>query len=383
MSAGVCTGPTAAATAAAIRIAAGEEPPAVPEQRPVLIGAAVADHLKPLPQLLCTALDAPHARDTLALGSRFLQHLALQEAIEVFEACTETLIGKVQQGAIGFSDADEGILRVARALGDVCSCIEALCALPPRTWWREASHAMLKKLPQIPAGDAAAFRCVAKRGVLLRCMQMILLPPMIVNAIVEAGSALAAKERQSLERRLGTHFHTPLRVRTRFTAIDGTWWKALRPFFASNSLDKYQYCACRSSCTVCRAFLRSIRSTSDSSSICVMQGFFMTLFRTTEGFTLLCNDPDTCQQLSAALSTPATHASDETPLLPRTLPTASAPENTLATQLAFLATAKYAWDSVAGTAAGTPTAMHAMHTLLHLTEDDEMCQVRSCVSRLK
>lgn len=130
----------------------------------------------------------------------------------MFESCTEALIGKVQQGAIGFSDADEGILRVARALGDVCGCLEVLCAPPARTWWREAPYALLKKLPEVPAGDAAALRCVARRGILLRCMQMILLPPMIVNAIVEAGSALATKERQSLERRLGTHFHVPLRV---------------------------------------------------------------------------------------------------------------------------------------------------------------------------
>jgi hypothetical protein len=187
-------------------------PPAVPAQRPLLIGPAVADHLKPLPQLLCAALRTPHNRNTLALGSRFLQHLALQEAMQVFESCTEALIGKVQQGAIGFADADEGILRVSHALGDVCTCLEVLCAPPPRTWWREAPHALLKKLPEVPVGDAAALRCVARRGILLRCMQVILLPPMIVNAIVEAGSALAAKERQSLERRLGTHFHTPLRV---------------------------------------------------------------------------------------------------------------------------------------------------------------------------
>lgn len=77
---------------------------------------------------------------------------------------------------------------------------------------REAPHALLKKLPEVPTGDAAALRCVARRGILLRCMQMILLPPMIVNAIVEAGSALATRERQSLERRLGTHFHAPLQV---------------------------------------------------------------------------------------------------------------------------------------------------------------------------
>lgn len=184
-------------------------------QQPLAICHAVADHLPPLPQLLCAALRTPHARDTLVLGNRFLQHLALQEAMHVFESCTEALIGKVQQGAIGFSDADEGILRVARALGDVCSCLEVLCAPPARTWWREAPHALLRQLPEAPAGNPAALRCVARRGILLRCMQMVLLPPMIVNAIVEAGSALAPKERRSLERRLGTHFHVPLRVRAR------------------------------------------------------------------------------------------------------------------------------------------------------------------------
>jgi hypothetical protein len=50
-------------------------------------------------------------------------------------------------------------------------------------------------------------------------MQMVLLPPMIVNAIVESGIDLAAKERQSLERRLGTHLHSPLRVRTRSSLL--------------------------------------------------------------------------------------------------------------------------------------------------------------------
>lgn len=134
VSAGTFTGRNAAASAAARRLAAGEQPPAVPEQRPLLIGPAVAEHLKPLPQLLCAALGAPHARDTLALGGRFLQHLALKEAMQVFEGCTESLIGKVQQGAIGFADADEGILRVARALGDICECLEVLCSPPVRTW---------------------------------------------------------------------------------------------------------------------------------------------------------------------------------------------------------------------------------------------------------
>ena len=213
MHAGTLLGRSAVAEAAARRVAAGDKPPELPEQRPLSICAAVAEHLKPLPQLLCAALRTPQARDTLALGSQFLQHLALQEAVHLFESCTEALIGKVQQGAIGFSDADEGILRVARALAGVCSCLEVLCAPPARTWWRQAPQALLKHLPEAPAGNAAALRCVARRGILLRCMQMVLLPPMIVNAIVEAGSDLATKERISLERRLGTHFHAPLRVR--------------------------------------------------------------------------------------------------------------------------------------------------------------------------
>jgi hypothetical protein len=108
----------------------------------------------------------------------------------------------------------------------------------------------------------------------------------------------------------------------------------------------------------------------------LLQAFFMLLFRTVEGFVILCQCPDTCRQLSAALSGNPASAAGEMPLLPRTLPTASAPESALATQLAFLATAKNAWDNAVIAAAGSPDAMQAMHTLLHLTEDEEMCQVR-------
>jgi hypothetical protein len=192
----------------------GEKRPPLPEQRPLPICPAVAHHLDPLPQLLCTALRVPQEPATLALSSRFLQHLALQEAMDVFESGTEALIGKVQQGVIEFSDADEGILKVAKALGDVCECLEVLCAPRPRAWWLEDPQFLLKQLPEVPLGDAAALRCVARRGILLRCMQMVCLPPMIVNAIVESGIDLDTKERRSLERRLGTHLHSPLRVRS-------------------------------------------------------------------------------------------------------------------------------------------------------------------------
>lgn len=94
---------------------------------------------------------------------------------------------------------------------------------------------------------------------------------------------------------------------------------------------------------------------------------------------LLCHDPDTCRQLSAALSSTPAPPLGELPLLPRTPPTANAPESALATQLAFLATAKNAWDTAVGAVLGSPAAMQAMHALLHLTEDEEMCQVRSFV----
>jgi hypothetical protein len=192
----------------------GEKRPPLPEQRPLPISPAVAHHMDPLPQLLCAALLVPQAPATLALSSRFLQNLALQEAMDVFESGTETLIGKVQQGVIEFSDADEGILKVAKALGDVCECLEVLCAPRPRAWWLEEPQFLLTQLPEVPLGDAAALQCVARRGILLRCMQMVCLPPMIVNAIVESGIDLDTRERQSLERRLGTHLHSPLRVRS-------------------------------------------------------------------------------------------------------------------------------------------------------------------------
>lgn len=105
----------------------------------------------------------------------------------------------------------------------------------------------------------------------------------------------------------------------------------------------------------------------------------MVLFRTAEGFMLLCRDPDTCRQLSAALSGNPAPPPGELPLLPRTPPTAATPESALATQLAFLATAKNAWDSVVGAESGSHAAMCAVHALLHLTQDEEMSQVCSCM----
>jgi hypothetical protein len=110
-----------------------------------------------------------------------------------------------------------------------------------------------------------------------------------------------------------------------------------------------------------------------------MQGFFTVLFRTMEGFMLLCQDSKICRELATAMSDSPAPPPGELPLLPRTHPTTAAPEGTLATQLAFLATAKDAWDTATAAASGSQAAMHSMHALLHLAEDDEMCHVRlSC-----
>lgn len=184
--------------------------------------AALAD-LPPLPELLEHVLQLPQQRGVAALCALALARLQVREALAAFASHTETLIGEVQQGRIQFRHVDNSIIVVAEALRRLAAAGDALERAPPQREWQEAEAVARRRLPRPPRGDACYLRCVAEHGVLRRCLQVLKLPALIVDSLVETGSVLSGRERRSLYRRLRSHFVAPLRVRSDLLAasVDG------------------------------------------------------------------------------------------------------------------------------------------------------------------
>eukprot|EP00892_Ulva_mutabilis_P006311 jgi/Ulvmu1/4051/UM019_0028.1 len=173
--------------------------------------AALAE-VPPLPELLEQALRLPQPRAATALCALALARLQVREALAAFAAHTETLIGEVQQGRIQFRHVDNSIIVVAEALRRLAAVGEALeRAGGVRQPWRDADARLQQRLPAPRRGDACYVRCVAEHGVLRRCLQVLKLPALIVDSLVENGAELSGSERRSLHRRLKSHFVSPLR----------------------------------------------------------------------------------------------------------------------------------------------------------------------------
>lgn len=190
------------------------------QQQPVdVAGADALVELPLLPALLESALQQPQPRVAAALCALALARLQVREALAAFASHTETLIGEVQQGRIQFRHVDNSIIVVAEALRRLAATGDALertAAAPPP--WAEAEVAARRRLPRPPRGDACYVRCVAEHSVLRRCLQVLKLPALIVDSLVETGSVLSGAERRSLLRRLRSHFVVPLRVRPNLLA---------------------------------------------------------------------------------------------------------------------------------------------------------------------
>lgn len=174
---------------------------------------ALADIL-PVLELLERTLQQPQPRVVAALCALALGRLQVREALAAFAAHTETLIGEVQQGRIQFRHVDNSIIVVAEALRRLASVGEAL-ERSGGAWaqWGEADGRLLRRLPVPRRGDACYVRCVAEHGVLRRCLQVLKLPALIVDSLIENGAELSGAERRSLHGRLSSHFVSPLRVR--------------------------------------------------------------------------------------------------------------------------------------------------------------------------
>lgn len=191
-------------------------------------GADALQELPPLQELLEHTLQSPQLRSVSMLCARVLARLQVREGLAAFASHTESLIGEVQQGRIEFRQVDNSIIVVADALRRLTAAGDALergaGSLP---LWQEPEAQELPLLPRAPQGDAFYVRCVAEHGVLRRCLQVLKLPALIVDSLVETGSVLSAVERRSLFRRLRSHFVSPLRVRPNLLAPSAGFVAAL------------------------------------------------------------------------------------------------------------------------------------------------------------
>lgn len=168
----------------------------------------------PLPELLKRALQLPQPRPVAALCALALSRLQVREALAAFASHTEALIGEVQQGRIQFRHVDNSIIVVAEALRRL-TVVGAVLEREGGTArpWTECDAHLLRRLPSPRRGDACYMRCLAEHGVLRRCLQVLKLPALIVDSLVENGAMLSGAERRGLHRRLRSHFASPLRVR--------------------------------------------------------------------------------------------------------------------------------------------------------------------------
>jgi hypothetical protein len=155
-------------------------------ENPVNVPEPSAAGLPPLAELLTSAAAAAGEAGLMVATGALLRRFAGMEAAEAISTLTEGLIGLVQQGSVDHTAALDELRKLAKALDVVTGTLGAGGGNGPGLATRSGA-AVVSELPGRRRGDACVLRAVAESGLLLRCVQIVSLPVMIVAAIVESG----------------------------------------------------------------------------------------------------------------------------------------------------------------------------------------------------
>jgi hypothetical protein len=155
-------------------------------ENPVNVPEPSAAGLPPLAELLTSAAAAAGEAGLMVATGALLRRFAGIEAAEAISTLTEGLIGMVQQGSVDHTAALDELRKLAKALDVVTGTLGAGGGNGPGLATRSGAE-VVSELPGRRRGDACVLRAVAESGLLLRCVQIVSLPVMIVAAIVESG----------------------------------------------------------------------------------------------------------------------------------------------------------------------------------------------------